>query len=291
MQLRLRLGHTTVSFLADSYVPWDHKLSAFCCPAETSVDTAFDEHGDADFVYTIHLAQQIHVRENCLLRETRFFKVYTDGAHEVWYYTFPDGQIYACCREEAAGHFSIHYLQDLKDYLAGNVTLFYLAALEDRMIKKGDMILHSSYILDQDKAILFTAPSGTGKSTQAHLWQDARGSQIINGDRALLQKGNDGWYAGGWPMSGSSGISTPHLAPIRAVVVLSQSSQNLGHRLTAEESFDSLKQEIVLRPWSSADIALVGKHLRDFCGDIPVYAYACRKDASAVTDLLDILDC
>ena len=51
MQLRLRLGHTTVSFLADSYVPWDHKLSAFCCSAETSVDTAFDEHGDADFVY------------------------------------------------------------------------------------------------------------------------------------------------------------------------------------------------------------------------------------------------
>ncbi len=289
MQLRLQLGHTTVSFLADSYVPWDSKLSAFCRPAETSVAARSDTSTAADFVYTIHLAQQIIIREHQLLRETRFFKVYTDGIHEAWYYTFPDGQIYACCIEESEGHFSIHYLQDLKDYLTGNVTLFYLAALEYRMIQKGDMILHSSYILDQGKAVLFAAPSGTGKSTQAHLWQDVRNSQIINGDRALLQKGRDGWYAGGWPMSGSSGISMPRLAPIKAVIVLSQSSQNLGHRLTAEEGFEALKKEIVLRPWSSTDIALASKQLMDFCGNIPVYAYACRKDASAVENLARIL--
>lgn len=289
MQLRLQLGHTTVSFLADSYVPWDSKLSAFCCPTETSVAADLTQSDTADFVYTIHLAQQIHIREQKLLRETRFFKVYTDGIHEIWYYTFPDGQIYACCREEAEGHFSIHYLQDLKEYLAGNVTLFYLAALEYRMIQKGDMILHSSYILDQGSAVLFAAPSGTGKSTQAHLWQDVRGSQIINGDRALLQKGKDGWYAGGWPMSGSSGISMPRLAPIKAVIVLSQSSQNLGHRLTAEESFEALKNEIVVRPWSTGDISLAGRQLQDFCSVIPTYAYACRKDPSAVTDLLSVL--
>lgn len=290
MQLRLQLGHTTVSFLADSYVPWDEKLSGFCCTSETSVSSALTADYDADFVYTICLTPHISVRENDLLRETRFFKVYSDGLHEVWYYTFPDGQIYACCREESEGHFSLHYLQDLKEYLAGNATLFYLSALEYRMIRKGDMILHSSYILDRNQAVLFTAPSGTGKSTQAHLWQDVRGSQIVNGDRALLQKGENGWYAGGWPMSGSSGISMPRLSPIKAVIVLSQSSRNLGHRLTAEEGFDALKKEIVLRPWNSADIALAGRQLSDFCTDIPIYAYACRKDPSAVMDLLSVLE-
>lgn len=290
MQLHLHLGHTTVTFLADSYIPWDDKLSAFCCSSKTSVSCGQGQPDSSDFVYTIHLADQLPVREQQLLRETRFFKVFTDGVREAWYYTFPDGQIYACCREESDGHFSLHYLKNLKEYLAGNVTLFYLAALEYRMIKKGDMILHSSYILDQEKAILFTAPSGTGKSTQAHLWQEVRGSRIINGDRALLQKGDEGWFAGGWPMSGSSGISTPRLAPIKAVIVLSQSSRNLGHRLTAEEGFEALKKAIVLRPWCSADIAMAGKQLMDFCGSIPVYDYACRKDASAVEGLIRILE-
>ena len=290
MQLRLQLGHTTVTFLADSYIPWDYKLSAFCCPSQTSVSKEPDNSISSDFVYTISLAPRFFIRESQLLRETRFFKVYTDGTREVWYYTFPDGQIYACCREESAGHFSIRYLQDLKEYLAGNATLFYLSALEYRMIRKGDLVLHSSYILDQGQAVLFTAPSGTGKSTQAYLWQDVRGSQIINGDRALLQKGEDGWFAGGWPMSGSSGISTPRLAPIRAVIVLSQSSQNLGHRLSPEEGFEALKKEIVLRPWSSGDIELAREKLQDFCSMIPVYAYACRKEPGAVTDLLHILE-
>lgn len=290
MQLRLRLGHTTVTFLADSYVPWDHKLSAFCCPSGTSAAELSDAGVPSDYICTIHLAAFIHVRENRLLRETRFFKVYTDGIREAWYYTFPDGQIYACCREESEGHFSIHYLQDMKEYLSGNATLFYLSALEYRLIRKGDMILHASYILDQGQAILFTAPSGTGKSTQARLWQDVRGSQIINGDRALLQKEKNGWYAGGWPMSGSSGISTPRLAPIRAVIVLSQSSQNLGHLLTASESFEMLKKEIVLRPWCTSDVSQAGRLLKDFCSATPAYAYACRKEPDAVTDLLRIIN-
>ena len=90
-------------------------------------------------------------------------------------------------------------------------------------------------------------------------------------------------------MSGSSGISMPRLAPIRAVIVLSQSSQNIGHRLTAEESFEALKNEIVVRPWNTGDISLAGRQLRDFCSVIPTYAYACRKDPSAVTDLLSVL--
>ena len=90
-------------------------------------------------------------------------------------------------------------------------------------------------------------------------------------------------------MSGSSGISTPRLSPIKAIIVLSQSSQNLGHRLTPEEAFEALKKEIVLRPWSTTDIALAASQLHDLCAQIPVYAYACRKDESAVTDLLNIL--
>lgn len=280
MQLRLRLGHTTVTFLADSFIPWDDRLSVFAAPADGLA---------SDFIYTITLADRIEDCHGTLLRRTRFFSVYADHGREIWYYTFPDGQIYASCREESDQHFTISYLQDFREYLSGNATLFYLSALEYRMIARGDLILHSSFILDQEKAVLFAAPSGTGKSTQAHLWQDVRGSRIVNGDRALLVCENDRWYACGWPMSGSSGISRPCKAPIGAVVLLSQSVHNHGHRLAAPDGFSHLKQEIVLRPWHSADIAHACEQLKSFCDQVPVYAYACSKDSSAVDTLYALL--
>ncbi len=284
MELRLQLGHTTATFLADSYVPWDDRLSAFC-----QSDTAGASLPGAEYTYTICLADHISVEETCLLRETRFFRVYADGRYEVWYYTFPDGQIYASCRETRDGQFTISYLRDLSAYLAGNATLFYLSALEYRMVRRGDLVLHASYVLDDGQALLFTAPSGTGKSTQAHLWRDVRGSRIINGDRTLLHKEGDHWYACGWPMSGSSGISQPCMAPIRAVLLLSQAPQNQGHPLSSREGLEKLKQEIVLRPWQREDVALAAGLLENFCQQVPVIAYACRKDTSAVADLLPLL--
>lgn len=280
MQLRLRLGHITVTFLADSYIPWDDRLSVFAAPFDSSA---------SDFIYTVTLADRIAFSSQKLLRKTRFFTVCEEHGREVWYYTFPDGQIYASCREESDQHFTISYLKDFKDYLAGNATLFYLSALEYRMISGGDLILHSSFVLDQEKALLFAAPSGTGKSTQAHLWKDVRGSRIINGDRALLTCENGQWYACGWPMSGSSGISTSCHAPVSAVVLLSQSVHNHGHRLDLTEGYELLKHEIVLRPWQQADIEKAGKQLLHFCSQVPIYTYACCKDSSAVDTLFSLL--
>ena len=40
------------------------------------------------------------------------------------------------------------------------------------LAKRGGVVLHSSYVLTkQGEALLFSAPSGTGKSTQAELWR------------------------------------------------------------------------------------------------------------------------
>jgi hypothetical protein len=79
------------------------------------------------------------------------------------------------------------------------------------------------------------------------------------------------------------------MAPIRAVLLLSQAPQNQGHPLSSREGLEKLKQEIVLRPWQREDVALAAGLLENFCQQIPVIAYACRKDTSAVTDLLPLL--
>ena len=144
MHLKLRLGNCTVLFLADSYIPWDGRLSAFCAP---------DDGAMPDLAYTICVADTLQISGHRCLRRTPFYQVYTDGHREAWYYTFPDGTVYAACREESENHFSIWYARDFLSYLQGNTTLFYLSALEYRMIRRGDLILHASSILDQDSSV------------------------------------------------------------------------------------------------------------------------------------------
>ena len=53
--------------------------------------------------------------------------------------------------------------------------------LEHFVINRGGILLHSSFIKLGERAILFTAPSGVGKSTQARLWCELEGAELVDG--------------------------------------------------------------------------------------------------------------
>ncbi len=153
------------------------------------------------------------------------------------------------------------------------------------------MILHSSFLAYKGKAILFTAPSGTGKSTQAELWRVHRpGAEIVNGDRSVLSCDGGQPYAHGIPLCGTSGITKNRSMPVRAIIVLRQGPENRIRRLGAREAFTMLFSECSVALWSREDTGTVTDLLIGIISSVPVYLYACRPDASAVDDLEAALD-
>ena len=70
---------------------------------------------------------------------------------------------------------------------------------EHLIAQEGGFILHASAIRVDDQIVVFTAPSGTGKSTQANLWRAYRGAQIINGDRCAVRCTPGGIWVDGSP--------------------------------------------------------------------------------------------
>lgn len=146
-------------------------------------------------------------------------------------------------------------------------------------------LLHSSLIDWQGNGILFTAPSGTGKSTQAELWHQLEGAQILNGDRAIIRQLQDGFKAYGSPYAGSSGIFTKHSTPIRAVVVLSQAPENSLERLSPVDAFNQLYRQSTVLSWDPQFVDRISECLLDLIEMIPVYHLACRPDAGAVAAL------
>ena len=146
----------------------------------------------------------------------------------------------------------------------------------------GKLLLHCAYILQDGKAILFTAPSGTGKTTQATLWQQCCGSEIINGDRAAIGLENGVLMAYGLPISGMSPDCRNVTAPVAAIVKLSQAKENRVTRLTALQAVRGILSGTYLPHEFSQDLPLLFDLATSFVQRVPVLHLECLPDVSAV---------
>lgn len=154
--------------------------------------------------------------------------------------------------------------------------------LPRRMIQHSSFILHSSYICHNGKAILFTAPSGTGKSTQADLWCRLRGAELLNGDRSGVMTTPEGVFVHGVPFNGSSGVSKNVTAPLAAIVYLSQAPTTTITRQTGLRAFRSIWEGCTVDLWDSALAAACTDLVLDVVRQVPVFHLACTPDESAV---------
>lgn len=164
-----------------------------------------------------------------------------------------------------------------------------LLSLEKHMIRKDSMILHSAYMCREGEAVLFSAPSETGKSTQAGLWEKYRGTRTINGDRSLLYKHEDGWYAHGWPICGSSEICHNEAYPIKAVVMLRQAKENSIRPLKGIEALKQIMSQITINYWDSSFQMKAMDMIEDLMGEVPVYELGCDISEQAVECLEKVL--
>lgn len=160
---------------------------------------------------------------------------------------------------------------------------------EHQILGKGGFLLHAAYIRHGDGAILFTAPSGTGKSTQADLWCRTRGAELINGDRAAVCCRENGVWAMGVPFSGSSGVSKNVSLPLKAIVYLSQAPHTSIARLSGFPAFRRLWEGCSINVWNSDDVNTCTQNVMDAIGAVPIFYLACTPDESAVTALENAL--
>lgn len=162
-------------------------------------------------------------------------------------------------------------------------TLFRVMGLDLLLSQWGRFILHSSYLSYNGEAILFTAPSGGGKSTQAALWEACRpGSEIINGDRSILSCDEGIPMVHSLPLCGSSGIAKNRKMPIRAIVVLGKADENQITVLSKREAFRSILSESAVHTWDSYGTEKITDVLLHILEKVPVCRLECRPDETAV---------
>lgn len=154
-------------------------------------------------------------------------------------------------------------------------------ALERMLLPFDRLILHASYVRYQGKAILFSAPSGGGKSTQASLWEKYFNAEIINGDKAVISVDASGCIAYGSPVAGSSGIYKNIGASVSAIVILQKSSNNHMRPMAAREAYLAIYGQCVKSSWDQEYNCKLLEVIERLLEKIPVYLLGCTPDEGA----------
>lgn len=188
----------------------------------------------------------------------------------------------AVCVLQKDGQNCLLLPQGILDRFQKNCTLSVLLGAEAIFLRHDSLLLHSSVVAYQGKTVLFCGASGIGKSTQAALWARTLGAEIINGDRCVIARRADGFYGCGSPYCGSSGILSNKEAPIAAILLLAQASENCLRRLSMSEAFRRILRELTVNSWDRSFMERCLSLLTCLVEEIPIYELKCRPDVESV---------
>lgn len=146
------------------------------------------------------------------------------------------------------------------------------------LLHYGVLFFHASQIATKNKGILFTAPSGTGKTTQAKLWKKYRDAKMICNDRTLVRSG----LTYGYPVDGSEPVISSDVYSLGAVVLLSQGPINVIHRLKPSVAIANIMPQLVMDGWNPKARQMATETILDMMIQVPIYAFSCTPDESAV---------
>lgn len=138
-------------------------------------------------------------------------------------------------------------------------------------------MLHASAIELDGEGYLFSANSGTGKSTHTQLWAKAFGERVqyINDDKPALRKTGSGWYVYGTPWSGKTALNNNISVPLKAIAFLHRSAENEIAPMLSKESIPAFLEQTI-RPKTAQGFEKVLSLLGDLLENVPVYSLGCN---------------
>lgn len=125
-------------------------------------------------------------------------------------------------------------------------TLAVYRKIAEKMLDYDTLLFHGSAIAVDDQAYLFTAKSGTGKSTHTRLWRKQFGEKtyMVNDDKPLIRITDESVLVCGTPWDGKHHLSKNVIVPLKAICWLKRDEENHIEALAAKDAFPVVMQQI-----------------------------------------------
>ena len=153
------------------------------------------------------------------------------------------------------------------------------------------ILMHGAIIRYKGNAHMFTAPSGTGKTTHIRLWKKYFGDEveIVNGDKPILREKDGIITAYGTPWNGKENYGSNISAPLKSIFLLKRGKINTVKKCNTKQAVPYLLSQ-TLRYKDEKSV----KNLLDFIAKIiqtvNIYELECNMELSAVETSLSVID-
>lgn len=173
------------------------------------------------------------------------------------------------------------------DYLE---TLAVYRKIVEMMIEYDTLLLHGSVIAVDGMGYLFTAKSGTGKSTHTRLWKELFGGRaaIINDDKPLICVSEKVIMVYGTPWNGKQRLSINTSVPLKALCILERSEDNRIEEIAVKQAYNMLVQQ-VYKPNSGEKLIKTLQLIDRLTDRVKLYRLGCNMDISAAKIAYDAM--
>lgn len=246
---------------------------------------------EGDICYDVFFSETMTLPETAgtLVYTCEEYNVYkNESGEDIWFYKDAvNGQMPYAVRwtDWARRRIYIRYLKGKEKFFAESGNIFFHIGWEAILLHEQRFILHASFVRTPYGGLIFSGPSGIGKSTQADLWCRYGGGSMINGDRVILCKKDEQWFGYGSPYAGSSKCYVNECCPVKAVFLLQKAQSCELHTAKASDAFRKLFSQITVNRWNAQDVMAACSMTEAIISDVPVYMYDCTADVRAVYGL------
>ncbi len=173
------------------------------------------------------------------------------------------------------------FMQGYPDNFLESIALF-RKLCEYTLKNANGIIFHCSAIMVDGEAYLFTAPSGTGKSTHTRLWREVLGEKavMINDDKPIVRYVDGDFYVYGTPWRGKHQLGTNARAKIKAICKIYQAQENTIQEISPMQMFITILDQTV-RPKEEGDMDKLLTLLDKMVKSVKSYQLGCNISVDA----------
>lgn len=151
-----------------------------------------------------------------------------------------------------------------------------------KILEYDAMLMHCAAICVDGEAYLFTAVSGTGKTTHINLWRKKFGDRciVVNGDKPILRIKDGKFYACGTPWRGKENYGNNVIVPVKAICILERGEKNEIKKIAPHEAIST----VITQTLRTSDMYEMEKMLTltdKLLSSVPFYRLRCNMNDDA----------
>lgn len=153
------------------------------------------------------------------------------------------------------------------------------------------LLLHGASISFADQgAFLFTAPSGTGKSTHIRLWREYLGDKVtvVNGDKPMIKIEEDSVTIYGTPWAGKEGWQNNCSAGLKGICFVERGKENSISRLAPLDCLNKIFSQVYM-PGNGEAAGKTLELIEKLLMSVPAYLLKCDISEEAVKTSFEML--